>query len=148
MNGRLGALADIIGPTAPPASSAAAHGPARAIIVTLTLVMLTMIVLWMRTRRSRRTRRRLRRLRHDYRSGRLAGREMAYQVAQEMASAFGVRQVRAGEVPAALGPADHARWVELVTRLDALRYRPDAVVDRDETARLVGWVRTRIGKRR
>jgi len=147
MNGRLGTLADIIGPTAPPASSAAGHGPAVA-AVALTLVVLAAIVLWIRTRRSRQARRRLRRLRHDYRSGRLAGRAMAYRVAHELASAFRVRQVRAGEVPAALRPADHARWVELVTRLDALRYRPDAVVDRDETARLVGWVQTRIGKRR
>ncbi|MEJ2646452.1 MAG: hypothetical protein P8180_16355, partial [Gammaproteobacteria bacterium] len=59
-----------------------------------------------------------------------------------------VRRVKADEVPAGLQPADRARWVDLVTHLDALRYRPDAALDPEETARLVAWVQTRIGRRR
>lgn len=147
MNERLGPLADIIGPAAPPASPSAAHGLAIAAL-TLTLIGFLLIVLWIRTRESRRARRRLRRLRRDYRSGRLAGREMAYRVAREMESAFHVRRVRADEMPAAFKPGDRGRWVELVAHLDALRYRADAAVDRDQTARLVAWVQAHIGKRR
>lgn len=147
MRERLGPLADIIGPAAPPASPAPEHGLAIT-VVALSVCVVGLIALWVRRRRSRCARRRLRALGRDYRSGRLAGREMAYQVAGELASAFRVRRVKAGEVPAGLQPADRARWRDLVAHLDALRYRPDAAVDPEETARLVAWVQTRIGRRR
>jgi hypothetical protein len=145
MRERLGPLADIIGPAPPTASPVPEHGLA---ITVVAVCVIGLIVLWVRMGSSRRARRRLRALGRDYRNGRLAGREMAYQVAGELASAFRVRRVKADEVPAGLQPADRARWVDLVTHLDALRYRPDAALDPEETARLVAWVQTRIGRRR
>lgn len=141
MSGRLGTLADIIGPTAPHSSVASGHWGLWAVSLAAVGLGALVITLWVRSKETRCLRRRVRRLRRRYRAGHLSERETAYQLARELGRTLRMKRITVSVPPPRLASADTVRWEQFVARLDALRYQPgDGNARHGDIEALLTWV--------
>jgi len=125
-------LIDIVPPVVPPVVE---HEPAFAaagIVVALALAAMA-LAWWYRGRKKRQALKRLRRLKRALHDGSLAQHELAYLLAAELRGRFGVQRLGAECV----GAARQEAWAKFMEQLDALRYRPDHALERQEADRLV-----------
>lgn len=126
MNELSAGLADIVEP-----AQVVTQGSHASLVMVIAIVLFISVLIvrwWLLSKDRWRILRRLRRLRHDFTTGLVNTRELAYAVAFELRSGLQIHRLCTTS-PVRIGDESQRAWCDFVARLDILRYQPGSELD-------------------